>query len=128
MVTLTIGSNANNVPLGSPVEVAVAISGLATTLASYRFDVAFSPGILSALTTNPGTVDNAAGTITGIANSNVNLNFGATLLKLNFHAIGAGTCDLSIAAASVTLLDSNGSEIPFATTNGKVFVAAPLPT
>jgi len=128
MATLTIGNDVDNVTIQSLVEVEVAISGLTATPDSYRFDVTFSQGVLAALATNPGTIDNAAGTITGIARSNVNVNFGAPLLKLYFNAIGAGTCKLSIPSPTVALLDANGNQIPFTTKDGKVFVAAPLST
>jgi hypothetical protein len=127
MATLRIGQDVDNETLGSSVEVNVTISALAATLDSYRFDVSFSPAVLSALPTNPGTVDNAAGTISGIARNNIGLNFGGTLLQIHFNAIGVGTAFLSIPTSSVTLLDSNGNKIPFTTKDGKVFVAAPPP-
>jgi hypothetical protein len=121
---LSIGQDVDNESIGSSIEVDVTLFGLTATLDSYRFDVSFSPGVLSALPTNPGTIDPTAGTISGIARSNIGLNFGGTLLKLYFKTIGAGTAFLSIPASSVTLLDSNGNQIRFTTKDGKVFVAS----
>ncbi|MEO8053339.1 MAG: cohesin domain-containing protein [Acidobacteriota bacterium] len=122
--TLTIGNPNDNEAFGKPVEVEVTISGLATTLKSYGFDVDFTPSVLSAVATSSGTgtIDNIGGSISGVARDNVGLNFGGALLKLYFNAIGPGTCFLSIPTSSVSLLDSNGNEIPFATTDGKVSV------
>ena len=65
--------------------------------------------------------DNTAGTVTGIARSNVGPNAGGTLVKLRFQAIGAGTSALSIPPASVTL----SCEIPFTKKDGTVFVFDP---
>ena len=47
-----------------------------------------------------------AATITGIAGHNVGMNFGGTLFKLYFTAIGPGTAFLSIPASSVSLWDA----------------------
>ena len=124
---LTIGNDVDNETVGNSVEVDVSISGLTATLHSYRFDVKFSPAVLSAVAADSATIDNAGGTISGIAASNVGLNSGGTLLKLYFHAIGRGSSLMSIPAPSVTLLDSNGNEIPFTTQGGEVIVDIPLP-
>lgn len=100
--------------------------GLTTTLDSYRFDVSFTPGVLSFLGANVGTVenvDNVAGTVTGIARNNVGLNSGGTIVRLSFRAIGGGSSPLSIPPSSVILLDANGNKIPFKTQSGKEFVA-----
>ncbi len=121
---LMIGNDVNNEPFGSLVEVDVKIAGLAAILDSYRFDVAFTPGVLSFSGADRGTVqgfDNTAGTVTGIARSNVGLNAGGTLVKLRFKAIGAGTSVLSIPPTSVTLL----CKIPFTKKDGVVFVFDP---
>jgi hypothetical protein len=130
---LTVGSSVDFESVGNLVVVDVTLFGLTTTLDSYRFDVDFTPGALSAWAAVPGTVDaidNVGGTIKGIARSNIGLNFGGTLFRLYFNAVGPGNISLSIPAASVSLLDSGGNEIPFTTVGGNVHVdgGAPLTT
>jgi len=124
---LTVGSPSDNEAVGNMVEVDLTIFGLPTTLDSYQFDVDFTPGVLSAMGTGSGTIDNVNGTITGITGHNVGLNFGGTLLRLYFNAVGRGTDFLSIPTSSVILLDSSGNEIPFTTVDGRVFVDGPAP-
>jgi len=127
--TLTVGNPADNESLGNPLEVEVTLFGLTTTLDSYRFDVNFTPSVLSAVATSTGTgtIDNVGGSISGIARGNVGLKSGETLLKLYFTAIGLGTCFFSIPTPSVRLLDSDGNEIPFTTVDGTVSVDRPRP-
>ena len=127
--TLTVGNPADNESVGNPVEVEVTLFDLATTLDSYQFDVKFTPSVLHAVATSSGTgsIDNAGGSISGIARGNVGLKSGGTLLKLSFKAIAPGTCFLSIPTPSVRLLDSNGNEIPFMTVGGRVSVDRPRP-
>jgi hypothetical protein len=123
---LTVGNPTDNEAAGNLVEVDVTIYGLPTTLASYHFDVDFTPGVLSALATDPGSVDNAGGTITGITGNNIGMNFGGTLFKLYFNAIVPGTDFLSIPSASVILLDSSWNTIPFTAVGGRVSVDGPV--
>lgn len=122
---LTVGNPMDNEAAGNLVEVDVTVSGLPATLGTYLLDVDFTPGVLSALSTDPGTVDNAGGTISGIAASNVGLNLGGTLFRLYFNAIGPGTSFLS--ASSVVLLDSGGNSISCRTVTGMVDVAGTAP-
>jgi hypothetical protein len=105
--------------------VEVTLFGLTTTLASYRLDVKFTPGVLQAVATGSGTgtIDNTGGSITGITRDNVGLKPGGSLLKLFFKAVGPGTCPLS--ASNVSLLDSTGNEIQFTAVGGAVIVDRP---
>jgi hypothetical protein len=127
---LTVGNSVDNEAVGNMVEVDVTIFGLPATLSSYQFDVDFTPGVLSALGTGSGTIDNVDGTISGITGQNVGLNFGGTLFRLYFSAVGQGTDFLWIPTSSVVLLDSIGNSIPFTTVDGRVYVdgAAPVLT
>ena len=120
---LSVGNPSDAETVGNLVEVDVTIFGLPTTLGSYRFDVDFTPVVLSDVT-QTGTIDNSRGTVT-IARSNVGLNFGGTLLRLYFNALGPGTAFLSIPALSVSLLDASGSQIPFTEVDGRVYVDSP---
>jgi hypothetical protein len=107
-------------------EVDVTLFGLTTTLDSYRFDVHFTPGVLSFSGTNAGTignVDNVGGTAAGIARNNVGLNSGGTIVRLSFKAIGGGSSPLTIPESSVILLDPEGNEIPFTIQSGQEFVS-----
>ena len=129
---LTVGSPFDLETVGNLVTLDVTISSLPTTLDSYKFDVAFTPGVLFAAgsSNGSGTIDNVGGTISGLTAKNLGLNFGGTLFKIYFNAIGPGNGFLSIPALSVTLLDSAGNEIPFTTAGGTVLVdgAAPITT
>ena len=120
---LTVGNPSDAETVGNLVEVDVTIFGLPTTLASYQFDIDFTPGVLSDAT-QTGTIDNVSGTVK-VTGSNVGMNFGGTLLRLYFNAIGPGTAFLSIPTSSVTLLDANGNQIPFTEVGGRVYVDSP---
>jgi hypothetical protein len=120
---LSVGYPSDAETVGNLVEVDVTIFGLPTTLDSYRFDVDFTSSVLSDVT-QIGTIDNVGGTVT-IARSNVGLNFGGTLLRLYFTAIGPGTAFLSIPTSSVTFLDTSGNRIPFTELDGRVYVDSP---
>jgi len=63
---LTVGNSSDNEAVGNMVEVDLTIFGLPATLDSYQFDVDFTPGVLSAMGTGSGTIDNVSGTITGM--------------------------------------------------------------
>ncbi len=126
---LTVGNGPDFESFGNLVEVDVTIFGLTTTLNAFQFDIDFTPGVLSGLGANVGTIeniDNVGGTAIGIARSSVGLNFGGTLVRFFFRAIGEGLSPLSIPASSVTLLDSDGNEIAF-TTTGAYVVVGPQP-
>ena len=125
---LTVGNSSDNEAVGNMVEVDLTIFGLPATLDSYQFDVDFTPGVLSAMGTGSGTIDNVSGTITGMTGHNVGLNFGGTLLRLYFNAVGPGSDFLSIPTSSVILLDSSGTQIPFTTVDGRVYVNGPAPS
>jgi hypothetical protein len=121
---LTVGDSSDAETVGNLVEVDVTVFGLPATLASYQFAIDFSPNVLSYATWQSGTIDNLDGTIT-LASSDVGLNFGGTLLRLYFNAIGPGTAFLSIPTSSVILLDASGNEIPFTGVDGRVYVDSP---
>jgi hypothetical protein len=126
---LTVGNSVDYEATGNMVEVDVTIFGLPSTLSAYQFDVNFTPGVLSALGAGSGTIDNFDGTISGISGNNLNLNFGGTLFRLYFRAMGPGTDFLWIPTSSVILLDSSGNNIPFTTESARVYVnggAAPI--
>jgi hypothetical protein len=127
---LTVGDSIDYEAVGNMVEVDVTIFGLPATLNSYQLDVDFTPGVLWALGSGSGTIDNVDGTISGITGHNVGMNFGGTLFRLYFNAAGWGTDFLSIPTSSVILLDSSGNNIPFTTAGGRVYVdgAAPVLT
>lgn len=126
---LTAGESNDFWPVGSLVEEDVTVFGLTTTLDAYQLAIDFNPSVLCAVGiygATMETMDNTAGTIT-IARDNVGLAYGGTLFKLYFQQVGAGFSFLSIPSASVTLLDSDGNEIPFTAVGGSLSTGGPAP-
>jgi hypothetical protein len=119
---LTVGESNNFWPAGSMVEEDVTVFGLTATLDSHQLAIDFNPGVVCAVGVYGATMetmDNSGGTIT-IARSSVGLNYGGTLFKLYFQQVGAGFSFLSIPSSSVSLLDSDGNEIPFTAVGGSL--------
>jgi len=122
---------------GSTFTVDVNISGV-TDLYDYQLDLAFNPSVVSAMAVLegsflssggptvflPGTIDNAAGTITLNADTLVGAIPGVTgsgtLLEFEFSALAAGTSELVI--ANEILQDSTGAVLSDTVTNGLVMV------
>jgi Cohesin domain len=141
--TLSVSSPAT-VAQGSTFDVDVDISG-AANFAYYQLDLDFNPAVLQATGTItegtffqsgggfiPGTVDNAAGTITTNADALLGPGPGLTgsgqLIVFEFTAFAPGTSGLDL--ANVLLLDGYLNVINFNSTDGSVTVTGggPVPT
>jgi general secretion pathway protein D len=114
-----------------------------TDLYAYQFDVIFNPTILSAAPVTegsflaggggtlfiPGDIDNAAGTITLIANTLLGpvpgVNGSGSLTTLRFTGVGLGSSGVTISNA--LLLDSVGGDIATDIQNGSISVVIPEP-
>ena len=114
-----------------------------TDLYAFQFDVDFVPGILSASSVTegaflqtagpttfiPGSIDNAAGSISFNADTLIGSIPGAsgsgTLLSIEFEAVSGGTSPITI--SNVTLLDSTLAAITATANNGAVTVQVGAP-
>ncbi len=157
--TLSVSSFADSIPtlsiipvsptvgVGTTFAIDVNIAGV-TDLYDFQFDLSFNPTVLQATSVLegtflssggttffiPGTIDNAAGTITSNADTLLTAISGVsgngTLLLLDFTALTEGTSDLTI--SDVILQDSTGIVLTSGVTGGSVTVqgapAVPEPT
>jgi hypothetical protein len=139
--TLSITPMPASATPGSTLGVDVTISDIAD-LYIYQFSLAFDASVLQAGTVSlgnflegsglatlgdPGTVDNAAGTISYAFNSLLGPESGVAgsglLLHIDFNTLAAGSSGLNF--SDVLFLDSNGADIAVNAVNGSVTVAAP---
>ncbi len=136
--TLSLAPPASTVPLGSPVTLDVNITDV-SGLYAYQFDINFNPAVLAATGVaegvlfssagptffDPGTIDNAAGTITLIYDSLSGAVPGVgpngTIATISFNAIGYGTSSVDL--ANVSLLDSELGDIEATLSGATVTVA-----
>ncbi len=127
-------------------DVSVNINDI-TDLYAFQFDIGFDPTVLQAVGLTegpflanggatfffPGTIDNAAGTISFTADSLLGPDPGVTgsgnLVTLSFQAVGQGTSTISL--SNLVFLDSSLSDILLASEEGSVNVSkstVPEPT
>jgi general secretion pathway protein D len=125
--------------VGGIVNVNVSIANV-TDLYAYQFDLAFDAGVLSASTVSegaflsgggatffvPGTIDNAAGTITFTVNTLLGPTPGVSgtgaLAGIRFNGEAVGTSAVTL--SNVVLLDSAGTDIVATVENGSVAVSS----
>jgi general secretion pathway protein D len=135
----------SQVGVGESFDVFVDISGV-NGLYAFQFDILFNPTVLSATSITegsllptggatifiPGTIDNAAGTISYTADSLVSSVSGVSgdghLAELDFQGVGQGTSDVTL--SNLVFLDSFFYDItPSSISGGSVTVgpAASVP-
>jgi hypothetical protein len=135
-ISLEPSGSGSSVPLGSPVEVHVNVSGV-SDLFGWQFDIGFNPAVLSVADVNegglfgsvgvffnPGIIDSIAGTISFIADSltgsGPGISTNGTLAVIRFDSIGSGLSNLSL--SNVILLDSSLGDTTVATSGSSVSV------
>ena len=136
--TVSIQPSASNQTVGSFFDVFVDISDV-SDLYAFQFDVSFNPMVLQAVGLTegsflptgggtffiPGTIDNAAGSISFTADSLLGPDPGVTgtghLAVLAFEAYGEGISTISL--SNLILLDSGLSDIPFTLSDGTLNVS-----
>ena len=136
--TISVVPSSATATVGDTITADINISDV-LDLYAFQFDVSFAPGVLSANTPTDGLflnsggffsgfTDNAAGTITFIADSLVGLMPGisgaGTLARIQFTAVGPGTSPITI--GNPVLLDSNLFDIA-AITNGSTVTVSAIP-
>lgn len=136
--TISIQPSATTLTLGSLLSLDVNVAGI-SDLYAWQFDIAFNPAVLSANNVtegglfssvgvffSPGTIDNAAGTITFIGDSLSGLGPGistnGTLAQIAFTSIGSGTSGIDL--ANVILLDSGLNDVAATPSGAAVTVTA----
>lgn len=134
--TIYLQPSTSTVTLADSLTISVNVVGVAD-LYAFQFDAGFDPTILSAMSVtegnlfaglsvffSPGSVDNAAGTITFVADSLSGPGPGVTadgsLAKILFHTTGAGTAVLNL--SNIILLNSNLGDIAVETAGATVAV------
>jgi len=137
--TVSISPSSESVSAGSLFSLSVGVTDVGD-LYSYQFDLAFDPGVLSAVDITegafltgggptffiPGTIDNLAGTISFTGNVLLGAVPGVsgdgTLTTVQFLALAPGTSP--IALSNIILLDSNLVDIPASVVDDSVGVNA----
>ena len=136
--TISIQPSATTLPLGSLLPLDVNVSGV-SDLYAWQFDIAFNPAVLSANNVtegglfssvgvffSPGSIDNAAGTITFIGDSlsgpGPGISTNGTLAQISFTSIGSGNSGIDL--ANVILLDSGLNDVAATSSGAEVTVTA----
>jgi general secretion pathway protein D len=137
LASFVVSAGSGSVPVGGTLLVPVSIDQGAD-LYAYQFDLAYDPSILQlesilegpllpsvgSTVFSPGTIDNATGIATFIADSLVGpipgASSGGDLADFRFVGIGPGTSSLTL--SNVVLLDSALNDISFTTSNGSLVV------
>ena len=137
--TLTPVATPNPATVGQVIELDVQVSDV-TDLYTYQFSLAFDPTVLQVSSvvlgdifrgfpTGPvtGYLDNAAGTLSYVANSLVGASLpgisgAGSLATITFQTIGAGTSALTF--SDVLLLDSGEGDIATTIAAGSIQVSA----
>jgi hypothetical protein len=135
--TLDVSPASTNTNLSQTVSFDIDVSDI-SDLYSWQFDFGFDPTVLSAVSITegpflpsggstffiPGTIDNTGGSIKFIADTLIGsvpgVNGSGTLATIQFDTIGAGVSSLTL--ANITLLDSNLTDLDFASMNGSITV------
>jgi hypothetical protein len=135
--TLSIVPASQAVPPGQSLALDVNIVNV-TDLFSFQFDLAFTPGVLSATSITegrflpsggatvfiPGTIDNVGSTITFTADSLIGpppgVSGSGTLATVDFRALALGTSLVTL--TNVILLDSSLGDITASTIEGSITV------
>jgi len=138
--TLSVEPPSAHILVGNSGSITINASNVADLFA-YQFDLAFDPTLLHALgvfegpflatggSTQfiPGSIDNSAGLISGIADSLTGpvagVTGGGVLVTIFFQALQFGTSPISL--SNFTLLDSSLSDIPATAIDGVVSTPEP---
>lgn len=138
--TITTTAALPSYTAGDSVFVDIAISGV-SDLYAFQFDLSFEPSILlvqyvvqqgyflsNGVAFFSGSIDNASGTVSFIADSLSGLSPGFTgdtlLATANFVALAPGTTAVSV--NNIVLLDSNVLDITATTAGGAIVNVVPL--